>query len=55
MTRAEALRRGVPIPLPDRLLHRKCNAQRGDGVNDHLAVVNRAGAQAERLAMAWPW
>ena len=29
MTRAEALRRGVPILPPDRLLHRRCNAQRG--------------------------
>lgn len=58
MTRAEAVRRGVPIPLPDRLLHRRCNQQRGDGVNDHLAAVNRAAvpeAEPERLAMAWPW
>lgn len=55
MTRAEALRRGVPIPLPDRLLHRKCNSQRGDGINDHLAVGSRTAAPAERLAMAWPW
>lgn len=56
MTRAEAVRRGVPIPLPDRLLHRKCNAQRGDGVNDHLAAVNRGGgAGDERMAMDWPW
>ncbi len=54
MTRAEALRRGVPIPLPDRLLHRRCNSQRGDGVNDHLAAVNRT-APVERLVMAWPW
>jgi hypothetical protein len=54
MTRAEAVRRGLPIPLPDRLLHRRCNQQRGDGVNDHLAVSG-GGAQPERLAMAWPW
>lgn len=26
--------------LPDRLLHRACNGQRGEGVNDHLAWVN---------------
>lgn len=55
MTRAEAIRRGIPIPLPDRLLHRRCNQQRGDGVNDHLAAVNRGAAEPERLAMAWPW
>lgn len=55
MTRAEAVRRGVPIPLPDRLLHRMCNGQRGDGVNDHLAAVNRAVTQQEPLVMAWPW
>ncbi len=55
MTRAEALRRGLPIPLPDRLLHRRCNAQRGDGVNDHLAAVNRGVGQVETLVMAWPW
>lgn len=54
MTRAEAVRRGLPIPLPDRLLHRRCNQQRGDGVNDHLAVVNRS-ATVEKLAMTWPW
>jgi hypothetical protein len=55
MTRAEALRRGVAIPLPDRLLHRRCNNQRGDGVNDHLAAVNRCASPTERLVMAWPW
>lgn len=55
MTRAEAVRRGVPIPLPDRLLHRRCNQQRGDGVNDHLAAVNRSTSQAERHIMEWPW
>lgn len=59
MTRAEAVRRGVPIPLPDRLLHKTCNQQRGDGVNDHLAVANRGkvldgAANAERLVMPWP-
>ncbi|MGQ9348937.1 hypothetical protein [Mycolicibacterium gilvum] len=53
MTRAQAIRQGVTIPLPDRLLHRKCNQQRGDGVNDHLAAANRN--QPERLAMDWPW
>ena len=35
MTRSEAIRTGILIPLPDRLLHRRCNQQRGDGVNDH--------------------
>jgi len=55
MTRAEALRRGVPIPLPDRLLHRRCNGQRGDGVNDHLAAVNRGAQPSDVTLMAWPW
>lgn len=59
MTRAEAIRRGVAIPLADRLLHRRCNSQRGDGVNDHLAAVNRGtagtGPTGERLLMDWPW
>lgn len=58
MTRAEAIRRGIPIPLPDRLLHGRCNSQRGDGVNDHLAAVNQgksAGVDAAELAMGWPW
>lgn len=57
MTRAEAVRRGLPIPLADRLLHRRCNQQRGDGVNDHLAVGNRqtAGPTTEKLLMPWPW
>lgn len=56
MTRAEAVRRGLPIPLPDRLLHRRCNQQRGDGVNDHLAVKG-GGIEPDReaLAIAWPW
>ena len=55
MTRSEAIRTGILIPLPDRLLHRRCNQQRGDGVNDHLAVANRGKAtEAERLVMAWP-
>lgn len=58
MTRAEAIRRGLPIPLPDRLLHARCNQQRGDGVNDHLAAVNRSGAATPatgKLTMPWPW
>jgi hypothetical protein len=55
MTRAEAVRRGIPIPLPDRLLHGRCNQQRGDGVNDHLAAVNRGIGQPERLSLSWPW
>lgn len=57
MTRAEAVRRGVQIPLPDRLLHRRCNQQRGDGVNDHLAVGGGGGGGAHPvpLAMGWPW
>lgn len=52
MSRSEAMRQGLPIPLPDRLLHQTCNIQRGDGGNDHLAAENR---MSETLAMPWPW
>ena len=52
MSRSEAIRRGVIIPLPDRLLHQTCNIQRGDGGNDHLAAGN---ARTETLLMPWPW
>lgn len=55
MTRAEAVRKGLPVPLPDRLLHRRCNQQRGDGVNDHLAVAGRGAGEPEKLALPWPW
>jgi hypothetical protein len=58
MSRSEAIRRGLPIPLPDRLLHGECNRQRGDGANDHLAAVNSGRSPAldtSALAMAWPW
>jgi hypothetical protein len=62
MSRSEALRRGLPIPPPDRLLHGECNRARGDGSNDHLAWINTGkppvmsgdSATAE-LAMPWPW
>lgn len=52
MSRAEAIRRGVMIPPPDRLLHGECNRQRGDGQNDHLARV--VAGSSERLLMEWP-
>jgi hypothetical protein len=62
ITRAEAIRRGVPIPLPDRLLHGECNRQRGDGSNDHLAWINSgrppvmdSSSETAQLQMAWPW
>lgn len=63
MTRAEAIRLGLSIPLPDRLLHGECNRQRGDGRNDHLAWINSgkppvmgsASSGDQRLAMPWPW
>ena len=55
MSRNEAIRRGVPIGLPDRLLHQSCNIQRGDGGNDHLAANGATTPATERLAMAWPW
>ncbi len=57
MTRAECLRRGLPIPRPDRLLHGTCNIQRGEGGNDHLAANARGLAPADdlgKLAMDWP-
>jgi hypothetical protein len=59
MSRAEALRRGLPIPLPDRLLHGECNRRRGEGLNDQSAWVNSGRALAnvstDRLLMPWPW
>jgi hypothetical protein len=58
MSRSEALRRGVPIPLPDRLLHGECNRQRGDGANDHLAASANGAtttSATQQLAMPWPW
>jgi hypothetical protein len=56
MSRSEALRRGLPIPLPDRLLHGECNRQRGDGANDHLAASATGAASAtQTLLMPWPW
>lgn len=37
MSRSQAVKLGLPTPSPDRLLHGRCNIQRGDGTNDHLA------------------
>ena len=54
MTRAEAVRRGVPMPRADRLLHGACNIQRGDGGNDHLAASAQP-RKTDELVMAWPW
>jgi hypothetical protein len=57
MTRAEAIRRGVPIPLPNRLLHGRCNQQRGDG-RDYLAddelLDEPEDDEPEPHLMAWP-
>lgn len=54
--RAEAIRRGLPILLPDRLLHGECNRQRGDGNNDHLAASSiSTNMQKHKLYMPWPW
>lgn len=50
MSRSEAIRRGLPIPLPDRLLHGECNRQRGDGRNDKLTTH-----QPCALYMPWPF
>jgi hypothetical protein len=58
MARSEALRLGLPIPPPDRLLHGECNRQRGDGLNDHLAAANTGATglvDTSSLAMPWPW
>lgn len=56
MSRDECMRKGLPIPPPDRLLHQTCNIQRGKGGNDHLAA-NARGADMDDtvLAMPWPW
>lgn len=55
ISRAEAIRRGIPIPLPDRLLHGECNRMRGDGTNDHLAAINTGKTMTNNtLYMPWP-
>lgn len=53
LTRSEALRMGVPVMPPDRLLHAECNRQRGSGGNDHLAAAN--SGDASDFTMPWPW
>jgi hypothetical protein len=58
ISRAECVRKGIPIPLPDELLHGVCNIQAGDGGNAHLAASNRGQAtptDTSNLAMPWPW
>lgn len=55
MTRKEALRQGMPVLPPDRLLHAECNRQRGAGGNDHLASNYREAQSAGTLFMPWPW
>jgi hypothetical protein len=66
MSRAEAIRRGLPIAPPDRLLHGACNIQRGEGGNDHLAASARGrtaakmapsktGICTDELKLPWPW
>jgi hypothetical protein len=55
MSRAEAIKRGIPIPRADRLLHGACNIQRGNGGNDHLATNTRTTVNTNTLAMPWPW
>lgn len=41
VSRKKLMDAGLPIPIPDRLLHGVCNLQRGDGRNDHIAWINR--------------
>jgi hypothetical protein len=64
LSRSDALKRGLPIPPPDRLLlHGTCNIQRGSGANDHLAAsragdaakLSTSGVDTAKLAMPWPW
>lgn len=57
MSRSEALRRGVPIALPDRLLHGECNRQRGDGRADWMApaATGAVVSATQALVMPWPW
>lgn len=57
VSRSEAIRRGLPIPPPDELLHGVCNIQLGDGGNQHLAHVsgNTAPPPPTKLYMPWPW
>lgn len=52
MSRAEAIRRGLPIPLPDRLLHGTCNIQLGDG---EQPTDSDATSTPCKLYMPWPW
>lgn len=53
MSRYDALRMGLPVMPPDRLLHAECNRQRGTGGNDHLAAMN--ADQVQDFTMPWPW
>lgn len=54
MSRSEAIRRGLPVLPPDRLLHAECNRARGAGINDDiLSPVNRQAF--DNLSMPWPW
>lgn len=60
MPRSEALRRGVRVPPPDRLLHAECNRQRGTGGNDHLAAnggtqTYQDDGSGHTRSMPWPW
>lgn len=56
MSRAEAIQRGLQVPLADRLLHGRCNVQRGNGENDHiLSGESPLGIIEDELIMPWPW
>lgn len=54
MSRAEMIRRGLPIRPPDQLLHGRCNIQIGEGGNEHLAA-GVIQTDTSKLAMPWPW
>lgn len=55
MSRAEAIKLGLPIPRPNRLLHGACNVQRGQGGNDHLAATATQRTPDQQLLIQWPW
>jgi hypothetical protein len=52
MSRAEALRRGLPIPRPTQLLHGLCNMRKGAGVM--LTETSNASKGLHPRNMDWP-
>jgi hypothetical protein len=52
ISRAECIRKGLPIPLPNQLLHGICNMRKGAGLMLAGAPTNGDGLQPR--AMNWP-